>query len=122
MWIVRRRVDFMQWECICRKCEVQNPKQIRMTNKQQSLANRQRKRHGDRAGLANAALQNLADGVAPKRIALALAMLLSFLRCYAAEIRVFAAASLTDSMKELAGAYEKACGDKVVFNFGASSI
>ena len=39
----------------------------------------------------------------------------------AAEITVFAAASLTDSLKEIAGAYEKQSGDKVVFNFGASS-
>ncbi len=40
----------------------------------------------------------------------------------AAEIRVFAAASLTDSMKEIAAGYEKQNGDKVVFNFGASSM
>jgi molybdate transport system substrate-binding protein len=38
-----------------------------------------------------------------------------------AEIRVFAAASLTESMKEVAIGYEKESGDKVVFNFGASS-
>jgi molybdate transport system substrate-binding protein len=39
----------------------------------------------------------------------------------AAEVTVFAAASLTDSLKEIATAYEKASGDKLVFNFGASS-
>lgn len=40
----------------------------------------------------------------------------------AATIHVFAAASLTDSLKEIATAYEKESGDKLVFNFGASSI
>jgi molybdate transport system substrate-binding protein len=39
----------------------------------------------------------------------------------AAEVDVFAAASLTDALKEIATAYEKATGDKLVFNFGASS-
>ena len=39
----------------------------------------------------------------------------------AAEITVFAAASLTDSLKEIAIAYEKESGDKIAFNFGASS-
>ena len=37
-------------------------------------------------------------------------------------INVFAAASLTDSLKEIALAYEKQTGDKPVFNFGASSF
>jgi molybdate transport system substrate-binding protein len=40
----------------------------------------------------------------------------------AATINVFAAASLTDSLKQIAIAYEKQTGDKVVFNFGASSF
>jgi len=40
----------------------------------------------------------------------------------AATINVFAAASLTDSLKEIADAYEKQSGHKVVFNFGASSL
>src|SRR5215204_1863117 len=40
----------------------------------------------------------------------------------AATINVFAAASLTDSLKEIGAAYEKQSGDKVVFNFGASSL
>ena len=40
----------------------------------------------------------------------------------AATINVFAAASLTDSLKEIAAAYEKQTGDKVLFNFGASSF
>jgi molybdate transport system substrate-binding protein len=40
----------------------------------------------------------------------------------AASIHVFAAASLTDSLKETAAIYEKRSGDKVVFNFGASSF
>ncbi|MGC3961678.1 MAG: molybdate ABC transporter substrate-binding protein [Verrucomicrobiota bacterium] len=39
----------------------------------------------------------------------------------AAEINIFAAASLTDSLKEVAANYEKQTGDKLVFNLGASS-
>lgn len=39
----------------------------------------------------------------------------------AADITVFAAASLTDSMKAIAAGYEQSSGDKVIFNFGASS-
>ena len=40
----------------------------------------------------------------------------------AASVTVFAAASLTDALKEIAAGYEKQTGDKVVFNFGASSF
>lgn len=39
----------------------------------------------------------------------------------AAQIFVFAAASLTDSLKQIASSYEKQSGDKIVFNFDASS-
>lgn len=37
------------------------------------------------------------------------------------EVTVFAAASLTDVLKEAAGAFERATGHKVVFNLGGSS-
>jgi len=40
----------------------------------------------------------------------------------AAEITVFAAASLTNALKEIAVSYEKASGDRVRFNFAASNI
>jgi molybdate transport system substrate-binding protein len=40
----------------------------------------------------------------------------------AASVNVFAAASLTDALKDIAAGYEKQTGDKVVFNFGASSF
>ena len=40
----------------------------------------------------------------------------------AATINVFAAASLTESLKEIATSYEKQTADKVVFNLGASSF
>src|SRR5215475_6262394 len=40
----------------------------------------------------------------------------------AAEVHVFAAASLTESLKEIAAVYEKKAGDKIIFNFGASSF
>ena len=39
-----------------------------------------------------------------------------------AEVNVYAAASLTDVLKEIAAIYEKQSSDKIVFNFGASSI
>jgi len=38
----------------------------------------------------------------------------------AAQVTVFAAASLTDSLKQIAADYEKSSGDKIVFNFAAS--
>lgn len=41
---------------------------------------------------------------------------------FGAELNVFAAASLTDAMKELAANYEKQSGDKISFNFAASSL
>lgn len=39
----------------------------------------------------------------------------------ATEVQVFAAASLTDALQEIATPYEKESGDKLLFNFGASS-
>jgi len=39
----------------------------------------------------------------------------------AEEVTVFAAASLTDSLKEIAANYERQSSDKIVFNFDASS-
>lgn len=53
---------------------------------------------------------------------LALAILLFSLPARAATVNVFAAASLTESLKEIAAAYEKQSGDKIIFNFGASSF
>jgi len=52
------------------------------------------------------------------RIILATLLLLGATLAQGAEITVFAAASLTDSLKEIASTYE---GHKIVFNFGASS-
>jgi molybdate transport system substrate-binding protein len=43
------------------------------------------------------------------------------LSVHAAEVTVFAAASLTDSLKVISAVYEKQSGDKIIFNFGASS-
>lgn len=56
-----------------------------------------------------------------KSLALALTLLVS-LRLQAVEITVFAAASLADSLKEIAANYEKKSGDKIVFNLGGSSM
>ena len=52
---------------------------------------------------------------------LAFAVTTCELAASSATVNVFAAASLTDSLKEIAAAYEKQSGDKIVFNFGASS-
>jgi molybdate transport system substrate-binding protein len=41
---------------------------------------------------------------------------------YAAEINVYAAASLSDVLRQISADYEKSSGDKLVFNFGASSF
>jgi molybdate transport system substrate-binding protein len=48
-----------------------------------------------------------------------LLMTLSHLK--ADEVEVFAAASLTDALKEIAATYEKSGGDKIIFNFAASN-
>src|SRR2546427_70506 len=55
------------------------------------------------------------------RIILATVVLLAATLVHATDINVFAAASLTDSLKEIATAYAKQSGDKIVFNLGASS-
>ncbi|MBI1841144.1 MAG: molybdate ABC transporter substrate-binding protein [Verrucomicrobia bacterium] len=55
------------------------------------------------------------------RIALAI-LLLSVARSSAAEITVFAAVSLADALKEIGKSYENASGDRVRFNFAASSL
>src|SRR5215831_18046938 len=47
---------------------------------------------------------------------------LAVCRVNGAEVNVYAAASLTDVMKEIASGYEKEGGDKILFNFGASSL
>src|SRR5262245_93296 len=57
------------------------------------------------------------------RFSVLLALILGLaLPLRAEEILVFAAASLTDALKELGTAYEKESGDKAVFNFGSSSL
>ena len=53
---------------------------------------------------------------------LILTAVLAVCKVNAAELNVYAAASLTDAMKEIASTYEKKSGDKLLFNFGASSL
>jgi len=55
------------------------------------------------------------------RIILATVVLLAATLVHGIEINVFAAASLADSLKEIAAVFEKQSGDGIVFNFGASS-
>ncbi|SDU13268.1 molybdate transport system substrate-binding protein [Verrucomicrobium sp. GAS474] len=52
----------------------------------------------------------------------ALVLLVALPSLRAAEITVFAASSLTESLNEIASAYQKTSGDKVTFNYGASGI
>ncbi|HEX4961591.1 MAG TPA: molybdate ABC transporter substrate-binding protein [Thermoanaerobaculia bacterium] len=52
---------------------------------------------------------------------LVLTGLLAAVPAAAAEVTVFAAASLTDALQEIGAAYQQSTGDKVVFNFAASS-
>ncbi len=40
----------------------------------------------------------------------------------ASEVQVFAASSLTDALKEIAGDYERANGDRISFNLAASNV
>ena len=47
---------------------------------------------------------------------------LSLTALRAADVSVFAAASLTDALNELASAYESKSGDKLLFNFAGSNI
>jgi molybdate transport system substrate-binding protein len=54
-------------------------------------------------------------------VALSVLVLLSAFVAGAAEVMVFAAASLTDSLKPIAANYEKQSGDKIIFNLSASS-
>ncbi|HZV34203.1 MAG TPA: molybdate ABC transporter substrate-binding protein [Verrucomicrobiae bacterium] len=59
-----------------------------------------------------------------KRLQPALAtagMIAGVFAAHASDVTVFAAASLTDSLKRIAGDYEKQTGNKVLLNFGASS-
>ena len=56
-----------------------------------------------------------------KALTLSLTLLLTAGALRAAELTVHAAASLTDALQELTPIYEKSSGDKLFFNFGASS-
>lgn len=56
------------------------------------------------------------------RSILILAAALALHNANSAEINVYAAASLTDVLKEIAANYEKQSGDKIAFNFAASSL
>jgi len=53
---------------------------------------------------------------------LAILVLFSAAAIRAAEINVFAADSLTDALKEIASDFQRRSGDKVIFNFAASSL
>jgi molybdate transport system substrate-binding protein len=59
--------------------------------------------------------------MAPPRWTLLLLSLSACGNLLAGEITVFAAASLTDALKEIAAGYEKTSGEKLVFNFAASN-
>lgn len=56
------------------------------------------------------------------RLACALVVVLVSLSAVAAEVTVFAAISLRESLREIADQYEKAAGDRIIFSLGASSL
>jgi len=56
------------------------------------------------------------------RIVCALPLVLVTLSTAAAQVKVFAAISLRESLREIADQFEKATGDKIVFCLGASSM
>ena len=56
------------------------------------------------------------------KIVPALAIAWAGVAVHAATITVFAAASLTDGLREIARDYQSKTGDKIEFNFAASSI
>jgi molybdate transport system substrate-binding protein len=51
-----------------------------------------------------------------------LAAALALIAANGAEVNVYAAASLNDVLKDVAANYEKQSSDKIIFNFGASSL
>ena len=57
-----------------------------------------------------------------RRFATLLLILFLTVPLAADEVLVFAAASLTDALREIAGGYEKTSGDTIVFNFASSSV
>src|SRR5688572_22644278 len=60
-----------------------------------------------------------AEDIGMRRGFLLLLLLTSCVRD--AEVRVFAAASLTDALNEIGADYERRTGEPILFNFGASS-
>lgn len=56
------------------------------------------------------------------RTIMAALLMMPILHTSAADLHVFAAASLTDAMKEIGKNFEKQSGVRVSFNFGASSL
>lgn len=67
------------------------------------------------SGTTNLARMNRAIGAAMA------AFVLGSATARAAEVSVFAAASLTDALKQIAAKYERQSGDQIRFNLGASS-
>ncbi|MGZ8834041.1 MAG: molybdate ABC transporter substrate-binding protein, partial [Thermoanaerobaculia bacterium] len=57
----------------------------------------------------------------PRSLILLFVVLLA-LPAAAEEVRVSAAASLTDALRDIAKDYEQSSGDRIVFNFGSSSM
>lgn len=57
-----------------------------------------------------------------KKVLFAIVFMLATASLPAAQVTVFAAASLTDALKQIAANYEKDSGDHIVFNFAASGV
>ena len=84
--------------------------------------NNNRMFHLNIAQQGTAAIREARGTARPAFSALLLVVLCLFtMRAVPAEISVFAAASLTDALKEAAAIYEREKGDKILLNLGASS-
>ena len=56
------------------------------------------------------------------RVLITALLMMPIFHTSAADLHVFAAASLTDAMKEIGAGFEKQSGIHVSFNFGASNL
>ena len=67
------------------------------------------------------AMYLILNGLRHRKLPLFAAISLFALNARAAEVQCFAAASLSDALNAVAADYRKLTGDKILFNFGASS-
>ena len=77
-------------------------------------------KEGPRTPRSRSTARKLSD-MKPRAVLFSLALASCILSVRAEQLQIFAAASLTDALKEIAPAYEAASGEKLQFNFAASN-